>query len=97
MNNYEKLSLEARKELDAEIWLINKHIVPLSPEQQEALKDSLAKLVLSCYAAEGIDAWRRMYYDLTRRFESEELSDKQIAERAKTHREYMFQEGMLRE
>jgi hypothetical protein len=96
MNNYEKLSPEARKEVDAEIWLINRNIVPLLPEQQEALKDSLAKLVLSCYAAEGIDAWRRMYYDLTRRFEGENLTEKQIAEKAQTHREYMFQEGMLR-
>jgi hypothetical protein len=96
MNNYEKLPPETRKEIDAEVWLIARNIIPLSQEQQEALRDSLAKLVLSCYAADGHDAWKRMYYDLTRRFEGENLSDKQIAEKAQTHREFLFREGQLR-
>ncbi len=94
--SYSNFSPEAQKEIDATIWKLERDYAVL-PKERESLRFLLANLVLSCSAADGQDAWKRMYYDLRRQFEGENLTDKQIAEKAQTHREFMFQEGQLRD
>ena len=95
MNSYVKLSPEARKEVDATVQVIKRDVAP-ELREENTLRFLLANLVRSCAAADGQDAWQRMYYDHVRRFEGEALTDQQIAEKAQTHREFLVQEGQLR-
>lgn len=80
-------------QINATVWLIERHLYPLDEQQKAWLRSSLVNLVESCFAFSNDNnpSWRAMYYDLYRHHNGEGLTDEEIEKHVERLKAFLIQ------